>query len=86
LTPSFAVIGIQTPHWHTPRLWLPVFLLWIPVLLLAPFALLLLAALAIVARTTVWRLIGSFWSILSSLPGTYVHVCAEENQVLVHLL
>jgi len=27
MTPNFAVIGIETPHWHTPRLWLPLFLL-----------------------------------------------------------
>jgi hypothetical protein len=36
MTPNFAVIGVQTPEWHMPRLWIPLFLFWIPVILLSP--------------------------------------------------
>ena len=86
MTPNFAVIGIQTPHWHTPQLWLPVFLLWIPVILLSPFIFLALVAVAIAARTSIWRLIAIPWGILCSLPGTYIHVCMEGNQILVRVL
>lgn len=86
MTPNFAVIGIQTPHWHWPRLWLPVFLLWIPVILLSPLIFLFLVAFAIAAKNSVWRLIAIFWGILSSLPGTHVHVRTEGNQVLVRIL
>jgi hypothetical protein len=86
VTPNFAVIGIQTPHWHTPRLWLPLFLLWIPVILLSPLIFLILVAIAIAARTNIWRIVAIFWGILSSLPGTHIHVRAQGNQVLVRIL
>lgn len=86
MTPNFAVIGIQTPHWHTPRLWLPLFLLWIPVILLSPLIFLILVAIAIAARTNIWRIVAIFWGILSSLPGTHIHVRAQGNQVLVRIL
>ena len=52
MTPNFAVLGIETPRWHTPRLWLPLFLLWIPVALLSPVIFLILVAVAIAGRTT----------------------------------
>jgi len=86
MTPNFAVIGIQTPEWHMPRIWIPLFLLWIPVILLSPAIFLVLVAIAIAGRTNIWRLIAMFWNILSSLPGTHVHVRAEGNQVLVRIL
>jgi hypothetical protein len=86
MTPNFAVIGIETPHWHTPRLWLPLFLLWIPVTLLSPLIFLVMVAMAIACRMTIWRIIAIFWGILSGLPGTHVHVRADGNQVLVRIL
>ncbi len=86
MIPNFAIIGIQTPRWHTPRLWLPLFLLWIPTILLSPIIFLVLVAFAIASGTTIWRIIAIFWGILSSLPGTQVHVRADENQVLVRIL
>ena len=86
MTPNFAVVGIQTPGWHGPQFWLPVFLLWIPVVLLSPFIFLILVLIAIGTNVTVWRLIGSLWGILSSLPGTHVHIRTEGNQVLVRIL
>jgi hypothetical protein len=86
MTPNFAVIGIETPHWHTPRLWIPLFLFWIPVILFSPIIFLVLVAVAIAAHTNIWRLIALFWGILVSLPGTHVHVRTEGNQVLVRIL
>ena len=86
MTPNFAVIGIQTPRFHMPCLWLPVFLLWIPVILLSPFLFLVLVAIAIGARTNIWRIIATVWGLLSSLPGTHVHFSTYENQVLVRIL
>jgi hypothetical protein len=86
MTPNFAVVGIETPGWRLPRLWLPLFLLWVPVILLSPLIFLVLAAMAISTRTSVWRLIAIFWGIASSLPGTHVHVRTEGNQVLVRIL
>ncbi|MDR3773119.1 MAG: hypothetical protein P4L26_07210 [Terracidiphilus sp.] len=86
MIPNFAVIGIQTPHWHTPRLWLPLFLLWIPVILLSPLIFLVLVGFAITTRTTIWRLIAMAWGLLGGLPGTHVHVRADGNQVLVRIL
>ena len=86
MTPNFAVVGIQTPHWRMPRLWLPVFLLWIPVLLLSPLIFLLLVAIAIAARTTIWRLIALCWGVLCGLTGTHVHVNTQDAEVLVRIL
>jgi hypothetical protein len=56
------------------------------VILLSPLIFLVLVAIAIATRTTIWRIIAIFWGILSSLPGTDVHVRAERNQVLVRIL
>jgi len=86
MTPNFAVIGIETPQWHMPRIWVPLFLLWIPVLLLSPIIFLVLVALAIAARTSIWRLIANFWNCVSALRGTHIHVRADGNQVLVRIL
>jgi hypothetical protein len=86
MTPNFAVIGVETPQWHMPRLWIPLFLLWIPVVLLSPIVFLVLVAIAIAARTNIWRLIGLLWGILSSLRGTDIRVTAEGNHVLVRIL
>jgi hypothetical protein len=86
MIPSFAVIGIQTPEWHMPNLWIPLFLLWIPVILLSPLIFLVLVAIAIAGRTNIWRLIAIFWNILASLRGTDVRVTAEGNHVLVCIL
>jgi hypothetical protein len=86
MIPSFAVIGVQTPQWHGPRLWFPLFLFWIPVILLSPLIFLVLVAVAIAARTSIWRTIAIIWGILSGLSGTHVHVRAEGNTVLVRIL
>jgi hypothetical protein len=86
MTPNFAVIRVETPEWHMPNLWIPLFLLWIPVILLSPIIFLVLVAIAIAAQTSIWRLIAILWGILSSLPGTDIRVTAERNHVLVRIL
>jgi hypothetical protein len=86
MIPNFAVIGIQTEHWHGPNFWVPLFLLWIPVVLLSPLIFLVLVALAIATSTTIWRIIAICWGILTALRGTDIHVRAEANNVVVRIL
>ncbi|MGA9668762.1 MAG: hypothetical protein WBQ94_06110 [Terracidiphilus sp.] len=86
MTPNFAIIGIQTPHFHWPNLWLPVFLLWIPFLLLSPFILLVVLGVCVAGRINPWYAIATFWAILCSLPGTHVRVTTDDTQVLVQIL
>jgi hypothetical protein len=86
MTPNFAVIGIQTPHWRCPQLWVPVFLLWIPAILLSPFILLVVLGVCLAGRVNPWRTISIFWAILCSLPGTHVRVTTEDTHVLVQIL
>jgi hypothetical protein len=86
MTPNFAIVRVQTPEWHGPSFWIPLFLLWIPVILLSPLIFLVLVAIAIAVRTNIWRIIALFWSFLSGLPGTDVRVTAEGKHVLVRIL
>jgi hypothetical protein len=86
MTPNFAVVAVETPTFHMPRLWVPLFLLWIPVALLSPIIFLVLVVVAVFTRTTIWRLIAICWGILSGLPGTDVRVTAEGAHVLVRVL
>ena len=86
MIPSLAILRIETPHWHTPRLWIPLFLLWILLQLLSPIILLVLASLCVAARISPWRPVSALWSILCSLSGTQVRVCADGNRVQVSIL
>jgi hypothetical protein len=97
MTPNFAVIGIDTPVFHLPRLWIPVFLLWIPVLLLSPLILLVMLAVWLAGRITVrgfrldggvnpWRAFAILWGILCALPGTDVRVDTLDAKVQVRFL
>jgi hypothetical protein len=86
MTPNFAVVGIDAPGFHWPRIWLPLFLLWIPAILLAPFVLVVLAVVCWLGRIKFFRMIGVLWGIVCSLPGTHVHVRADGNNVVVRIL
>ena len=86
MIPNFVVLGIEAPGFHWPKLWLPIFLLWVPVILLSPIILLAFVALAIANRTNIWRVVAIFWDVLCSLPGTHVHVSAQDARVLVRIL
>jgi hypothetical protein len=86
MIPNFAVIGVDTPEFHMPRLWFPLFLLWIPVILLSPVIFLVLVVIAVTVRTNIWRLIAIFWNILAGLRGTDIRVAAENNHIQVRIL
>jgi len=86
VTPNVAVVRIENPHWRGMRLWLPLFLLWIPVILLSPVILLVLGAACFLGRVSFWRAIATFWTIVCSLPGTDVRVCADGNRITVRIL
>ena len=86
MIPSIAILRVQTPHWRTPQLWLPLFLLWIPVLLFSPLILLVLLGLCIAGRVSPGRAVSAVWGILCSLSGTHVRVCADGNKVQVRIL
>ena len=79
MTPSIAIVRIETPHRRWPRL-------WIPALLLSPLILLVLFGLCMAGGVSPWRAIAGFWSILCSLPGTNVRVCADGNNMQVRIL
>jgi hypothetical protein len=84
--PNLAVVEIRAPHWHMPRLWLPLFLLWIPAIVLAPFVFLILLAACLTFRVSLWRTIAVLWGLVCALPGTDVRVTAEGTRVLVKIL
>jgi hypothetical protein len=86
MIPNFAVIRVETPQWHMPNLWVPLFLLWIPIILLSPLIFLVLVAIAIAAQTNIWRLIAICWNMLAALRGTDVRVSTEGNHVLVRIM
>ena len=86
MIPTLAILRVETPHWRTPQLWLPLFLLWIPVLLLSPLIFLVLLGLCIASRVSLGNALSAFWGILCSLSGTHVRVCADGNKVQVQIL
>lgn len=86
MTPNLAILEIRAPHWHTPRLWLPLFLLWIPAVLLAPLVFIILAASCFAYRISLWRTVATFWGIVCALPGTDVRVTADGTHVFVKIL
>ena len=86
MTPNIAIVHISSPHHMGFHIWLPLFLLWIPLVVLAPLIFLVLLAVCIAGRVSVWRAIAAFWAISCSLPGTHVHVRSDGNLVTVRIL
>lgn len=86
MTPSIAILEIQSPEWHLPRLWVPLFLLWIPFILLSPILFLVIFGVSMAGHISPWRAIAAFWAIACSLPGTQVHVSTNGSKVLVRIL
>jgi hypothetical protein len=86
MTPNFAVVHIEGPHWPNYRLWPPLFLLWIPAVLLSPFIFLILLVICIGARIDFVKAVATFWALLCSLPGTDVRVCTQGKKILVRIL
>jgi hypothetical protein len=83
---NIAVLQVESPCWRTPRLWIPLFLLWIPVLLLSPIIFLVIVGLSLAGGLHPWRALRVLWDLVSSLPGTRVHVRADGNTVQVRVL
>jgi len=86
MIPFIAVIGVQTPYWHMPRLWIPLILLWIPLLLISPILLLVVAGASVATGIGFCKSIAVFWAIQCSLPGTDVRVTVDQKNVLVRIL
>ncbi len=86
MTPNIAIVRIETPGWRGFPIWIPLFLLWIPLLLFSPIIFLVLLAVCLVGRISVWHAIATFWAIACSLPGTDVRVCADGKRILVRIL
>ena len=86
MTPSIAIVRVETPGFGGIPLWIPLFLLWIPAILLSPLIFLVLFVACATGRINPWRAIAAFWAILSSLSGTSVRVTAQGTKVLVRIL
>jgi hypothetical protein len=90
MIPSIAVLEIQNPYFHMPRLWIPLILLWAPLLLLllllSPILFIVVCAMSIATGVGPLRIVRIFWDILSSLRGTDVRVTANGKKVLVRIL
>jgi hypothetical protein len=84
--PNIAVLEIQSPHWRTPRLWLPLFLLWIPVILFSPLILLTLLAACTIGGISTWKTCKGLWALLCGLRGLHLHVSSNRNKVLIRIL
>jgi len=88
--PNVAVLEIQNPHFHMPRLWIPLILLWVPLamllLLVSPILLIVVCAMSIATGVGPFRIVRIFWDIVCSLRGTDVRVTSNGNKVLVRIL
>ena len=90
MTPNVAVLQIEAPHFHTPRLWIPLFLFWIPlilvVLLISPILFIVVCAISMTTGVRPFRVVRIFWGILCALPGLNVRVSTHDSKVLVRML
>ena len=90
MIPNVAVLEIQNPHFHMPRLWIPLILLWVPLamllLLVSPILLIVVCAMSIATGVGPFRIVRIFWDIVCSLRGTDVRVTSNGNKVLVRIL
>jgi len=86
MTPNIAFVRIETPHWRSIPLWIPLFLLWIPVILLSPLIFLALFGLSVAGRINPWRAMRVIWDLVCSMPGTHVRVTTEGTNVQVRIL
>jgi hypothetical protein len=90
LIPNVAVLQIEAPHFHMPRLWVPLILFWIPLflvlLLISPILLIVVCAIGITTGVGPFRVVRIFWDILSGLRGLNVHISTHESKVQVRIL
>jgi hypothetical protein len=90
MIPNVAVLEIQNPHFHMPRLWIPLILLWLPLalllLLLSPILFIIVCAISMTTGVGPFRVVRIFWDILSAIRGTDVRVASNGNKVLVRIM
>jgi len=86
MTPNIAIIHIETPHWRSIPLWVPLFLLWIPAIILSPAIFLVILGLSLAGKLNPWRSFRVLWDLLCALPGTHVRVTADGTNVRVRIL
>ena len=86
MTPNIAIVHIETPHWRSIPLWIPLFILWIPAILLSPFIFLVILGLALAGKVSPWRAFRVLWDLVCALPGTHVRVTADDARVRVQIL
>ncbi len=90
MIPNVAVLEIESPHFHMPRLWIPLLLLWIPLalllLLISPVLFIVVCAISMTTGVGPFRVVRIFWDILCSLRGTDVRVISNGNRVVVRIL
>jgi hypothetical protein len=86
MTPNIAVVHIETPHFRSIPLWIPLFLLWIPAILLSPLIFIVLFGLSIAGKINPWTIFRVLWDLVCSLRGTHVRVTADGTHVRVRIL
>jgi hypothetical protein len=86
MTPNIAVVHIETPHFRTIPLWIPLFLLWIPAILLSPLIFIVLFGLSIAGKINPWTTFRVLWDLVCSLRGTHVRVTTDDTHVRVRIL
>jgi hypothetical protein len=90
MIPYVAVLEFENPHFHIPRLWIPLILLWVPLavllLLLSPILFIVVCAISFITGVGPFRVARIFWDIVSSLRGTDVRVSSNGNKVLVRIM
>ncbi|HVU46669.1 MAG TPA: hypothetical protein VHD85_11120 [Terracidiphilus sp.] len=85
MIPNIAIVEIQNLHWRGCRFWVPLILLWIPLILLSPLILLVILAACIAGSISFSDTVATLWAILTSLPGTQVHVESNGSKVFVRI-
>jgi hypothetical protein len=86
MTPNIAIVRVETPHWRSIPLWIPLFLLWIPAILLSPLIFLVIFGLSIAGRLDPWNSFRVLWDLICSLPGTNVRVTNDGTNVHVRII
>jgi len=86
MTPNIAYVRIESPHWRSIPMWIPLFLLWIPAIILSPLIFLVILGLSLAGKLNPWNTFCVLWDLVCALPGTHVRVIADETNVNVRIL
>ncbi len=90
MIPNAAVLEIDNPHFHMPRLWIPLILFWIPLflvlLLISPILFIVVCAISMTTGVGPLRVVRIFWDVMSGLRGLNVHISTHDSKVLIRIL